>query len=342
MRPTETTTSDDASGVIEGTPTRRGPVRRVIGDIVLPIAFIALLALFVWRERDRLDPLWHASVGKLLALALLVALTHFLNSSEFWLLYRSHGSQSGLFENWFLFLASQLGNLIPGQAGTVYRLRYMRAVHDVPYTRSAAVYGADFVATLGGAAVVALVGVIGAGIAGDGLSWVMLCISLGVAALAVIIALLPLPRFLAGKGRIARVWRSFHAGFEQMRRDPVTAFSVVLIEIAKYVVYALRFSIAFSLLGVHEPFWLYLVLAPAAGVAAFIAITPGALGFREAFVAAAAAAMGAGLNSGLLAATADRAVLLAASIVLGAAGFLVTYPRLRTLRASHEQPPDPA
>ena len=110
----------------------------------------------------------------------------------------------------------------------------------------------------------------------------------------------------------------------------MTAGSVVLIEIAKYVVYAWRFSIAFSLLGVHEQFWLYLVLAPAAGVAAFITITPGALGFRELFVAAAAAAMGAGLRSGLLAATADRAVLLATSIVLGAVGFLVTYPRLRS------------
>ncbi len=336
-------TSDDDAVVLEGGPTpSRGKFRRVFGDVVLPIAFTALLVLFVWRERDRLEPLTHAPTGKLLLLAVLVACTHFLNSSEFWLLYRSNGARSGLFENWFLFLASQLGNLIPGQAGTVYRLRYMRAVHDVSYARSAAVYGADFVATLGGAAVVALVGVIGAGVFGDGLSWVMLCISLAVAGLAVAIALLPAPRFVAGNGRIARVWRSFHAGFDQMRRDPATAGSVVLIEIAKYVVYAWRFSIAFSLLGVNEQFWLYLVLAPAAGVAAFIAITPGALGFREAFVAASAAAMGAGLDSGLLAATADRAVLLVASIVLGAAGFLVTYPRLRTFRATRDRPTEPA
>ena len=71
-------------------------------------------------------------------------------------------------------------------------------------------------------------------------------------------------RFRDCNGRIARVWRSFHAGFDQMRRDPTTAGTLVLIEVAKYVVYALRFSIAFSLLGVNEEFWLYLVLAPAA------------------------------------------------------------------------------
>jgi uncharacterized membrane protein YbhN (UPF0104 family) len=341
MRPGEAT-SDDASGVIEGPVRSRGKFKRVFGDVVLPIAFTALLILFVWREWDRLEPLSDAPAGKLLLLAVLVACTHFLNSSEFWLLYRSNGTRSGLFENWFLFLASQLGNLVPGQAGTVYRLRYMRAVHDVSYARSAAVYGADFVATLGGGAVVALVGVIGAGVFGEGLSWVMLCISLAVAGVAVAIAILPAPRFVAGDGRIARVWRSFHAGFDQMRRDPVTAGSVVLIEIAKYIVYALRFSVAFSLLGVNEQFWLYLVLAPAAGIAGFIAITPGALGFREAFVAASAAAMGAGLDSGLLAATADRAVLLVASIVLGALGFLLTYPRLRTFRATRDRPTEPA
>jgi uncharacterized membrane protein YbhN (UPF0104 family) len=335
------TMEDDAPAVIEGTSHGRGKVRRVFGDVVLPITFTALLILFVWRERARLEPLSDAPVGKLLLLAVLVGLTHFLNSSEFWLLYRSNGARSGLFENWFLFLASQLGNLIPGQAGTLYRLRYMRAVYDVSYARSAAVYGADFVATLGGAGVVALVGVIGAGVFGDGVSWVMLCVSLAVVGLAVAIAILPAPGFVGGNGRIARVWRSFHAGFDQMRRDPATAGTLVLIEVAKYIVYALRFSIAFSLLGVNEEFWLYLVLAPAAGIAGFIAITPGALGFREAFIAASAAAMGAGLDSGLLAATADRAVLLATSIVLGAVGFLVTYPRLRAFRATRDQPLEP-
>ena len=108
----------------------------------------------------------------------------------------------------------------------------------------------------------------------------------------------------------------------------------MLLESAKYVVNAARFAVAFNLLGIHESFWLYLVLSPAAGVAGFIAITPGAFGFREGFVAAAAAAMGAGLNSGLLAATVDRALMLATSAVLGSVGLLVTYPRLRARTAA--------
>jgi uncharacterized membrane protein YbhN (UPF0104 family) len=320
--------AEEVADFVDGARQSRSPLRRILGDIVLPLVFAALLIAFVWRERDRLDPLWDAPIATLLVLGVLVAVVHFLNSTEFWVLYRAHGVRTGIFENWFLFLASQLGNLMPGQPGTVYRLRYMRVVHKAKYTLSAAVYAADFVATLAGAAVVALIGVIGAGLTGEKFSWIMLLISLGVFTLAVLMAVAPVPKFHWAHGRVARLWRSFHGGFEQMRDDPKTAITVALLEVAKYLVYAVRFAVAFSLLGVREPIWLYLVLAPAAGVAGFIAITPGAFGFREAFVAAAAAAMGAGLDSGLLAATADRAVLLATSIILGGVGFALTYRRL--------------
>jgi uncharacterized membrane protein YbhN (UPF0104 family) len=323
-----------ADDVLNEPRVPRWNLRRVIGGIVLPIVFTIVLAVFLWRQRDQLEPLWNAPIADLVLIAVLIIIGHFLNSTEFWLLYRADGARSNVFENWFLFLAGQLGNYVPGQVGTVYRLRYMRAVHDVSYTRSAAVYGANFVATLAGAAVVAFIGVIGSAATGNGFSLLMLLVSLGVGGLAVAMALVPLPAFASRSGRLARVWRSFHAGFEQIRRDPRTARSVVALEIAKYFVNAARLAAAFRLLDIHEPFWTYLVLAPAAGIAGFIAITPGAFGFREAFVAAAAAAMGAGLDTGLLGATIDRAVMIATSIVLGSIGFLVTYPRLRSAQAA--------
>jgi uncharacterized membrane protein YbhN (UPF0104 family) len=328
----------DVDAVEEGGSRTRSPLRRLFGDVLLPLVFAVLLLAFVWNEHDRLDPLADAQIGKLVALVALMGLVHFLNSSEFWLLYRANGVHSGIFENWFVFLASQLGNNLPGQAGSIYRLRYMRAVHGASYATSAAVYAADFVATLAGAAAVALIGVIGQAATGGKMSWVMLFVSLGVALLAVVFAVVPTPSFASRAGRLARVWRSFHAGFEQSRREPLTIFAVMLIEMAKYVAYAIRLAIAFDLLGIKQPFWLYLVLAPAGGVAAFIAITPGAFGFREGFVAAAAAAMGAGLDSGLLAATADRAVQLATAIGLGTVGFLITYPRLRAVRRAEGRP----
>jgi uncharacterized membrane protein YbhN (UPF0104 family) len=310
---------------------RRRPltVGRIVKTIVIPLAVAALLAVFVWNDRDRLDELWNAPVHWIAAIAALVLIGHFLNSTEFWLLYRTNGCRSGLFENWMLFLASQLGNYVPAQAGTLYRLRYMRAVHDMSYPESAAVYSANFVATLVGASVTAFIGVIGFALAGGRLSYTLLLISAGLIALAIAMAVVPLPQFAARNGRLARAWRSFHSGFEQIRRDPGIAFACVLIEIAKYVVTGVRMYIAFRLLDVDVPFWAFLVLAPAAGIAGFISFTPGAFGFRELFITGSAAALGIGVDNGLLGATIDRAVMLATSLVFGSLAFLYTYPRLR-------------
>jgi uncharacterized membrane protein YbhN (UPF0104 family) len=322
-------------------PTRDLPRTRVwtwgrfARDVVLPAAFALLLVFFVWTERDRLDPLSDAPAMDVALLSFLILLAHFLNSTEFWVLYRAGGARSGIFENWFLFIAGQLGNYTPGQAGTLYRLQYMRTVHDVPYSRTVSVYGANFVATLGGAAAVGLVGVIGAAFATEhGLSVVMLLVTLGIAALSVAMAMLPLPKFASRQGRLARAWQSFHEGFEQTRRDPRTAWSVVALEVAKYFVTAWRFQVAFSLLGIDESFWIFLVLAPTAGVASFVAVTPGALGFREGFLTLVAGAMGVGFDVGLLGATIDRAVMLLTSMVFGTIGFAVTYPRFRSARTA--------
>lgn len=311
-------------------PQRRpASAARVIKTIVVPIVFAALLVVFVWNQRDRLDDLWNAPIHWIAAIALLVLIGHFLNSMEFWLLYRANGCRSGLFENWMLFLAGQLGNYVPAQAGTLYRLRYMRAVHDVSYPESVAVYSANFVATLVGASVTAFIGVIGFAAAGGRLSYSLLLISGGLIALAAAMAVVPLPQFAARHGRLARAWRSFHSGFEQIRREPGTAWACVMIEIGKYVITGLRMYIAFRVLDVDVPFWAFLVLAPAAGIAGFISFTPGAFGFRELFITGAAAALGIGVDTGLLGATIDRAVMLATSVVFGGLAFLYTYPRLR-------------
>ena len=311
-------------------PKRRpATAARVIKTIVVPIVFAALLAVFVWNQRDRLDDLWNAPPHWIAAIAVLVLIGHFLNSTEFWLLYRTNGCRSGLFENWMLFLASQLGNYVPAQAGTLYRLRYMRAVHDVSYPESVAVYSANFVATLVGASVTAFIGVIGFALAGGRLSYALLLVSGGLIVLAGAMAVIPLPQFAARNGRLARAWRSFHSGFEQIRRDPKTAWACVLIEVVKYLVTGVRMYIAFRVLDVDVPFWAFMVLAPAAGIAGFISFTPGAFGFREIFITGAAAALGIGVDNGLLGATIDRAVMLVTSVVFGGLAFLYTYPRLR-------------
>lgn len=309
-------------------PVRDG-ARRFWG-VVVPIVFTIGLVWFVWIERDALRPAWEAPPAALALITLLIVGGHFLNSTEFWLLYRATGTRLGIFENWMVFTAGQLANHLPAQAGTLYRFRYMRTVHDLSHMRNAAVHGANLVVTLGGAALVGLLGVIGtAAFTGAGLEVLVLLVFAGVALVALLFAVVPLPPFRGRAGRLASFWREFHAGFEEIRRLPGTAVTVLALEGLKYLVTAWRFQVAFSLIAIHQPYWIFLVIAPAAGVAGFIAVTPAALGFREAFVTGAAASMGVEVTGGLLGATVDRAVLLAVSVIFGGVGLLLTYPRMR-------------
>ncbi|MDZ7734143.1 MAG: lysylphosphatidylglycerol synthase transmembrane domain-containing protein [Acidimicrobiia bacterium] len=333
--------STDVSSEEPRPPERAGKsaLRRGVSAL-LPLAFTGLLAWFVWERRDQLEPLGETSILLLLAIGGLVTLSHVLNSTEFWLLYRAGGVDTPVSENALLFFAGTLGNYVPGQAGTLYRIHYMRVVRSTAYADSAAVYGANLVATLAGAALVGIAATLVLAIDRGVAVW-MLVVYMGVATLAVLAVLVPLPKAGRRVGVVARAWNAFHDGFVTIRRDPTTAFRVVALEVVKYFATALRFQLAFELVGFDEPYWYYLALAPAVGIAQFVSFTPGALGFREAFLAAASLALGSPLSTGLLAATVDRAVMLAATLLLGIVGFAVTYPRLRRTRTTEARSTPP-
>ena len=229
----------------------------------------------------------------MLTIGVLIIVGHFLNSSEFWVMYRAVGVPIGFFENWMVFTAGLLGNLLPGQVGTMYKFRYMKTVYDLPYAKSGSNYGANLVISLGSSSIVGILGiVVFATRGGDfALTMFIVFITLGVACFALL--RFPLPNWRILKGKPARFAESFNEGWHEIQRTPSTAVQVIVIDIVKYTLTAWRFQMAFGLLGVHESFWFFLVVAPAAAIAGIIAFTPGALGFRELFVTAAAVGMGA-------------------------------------------------
>jgi uncharacterized membrane protein YbhN (UPF0104 family) len=295
------------------------------------LTVVAVLFVLVWQRRDDLRPLWDDPSWDLALIAVLIVVGHFLNSSEFWVVYRATGVRVGFIENWMVFTAGLLGNLLPGQVGTIYKFRYMNAVHDVSYAKSGSNYGANLVISLGSSAVVGIVGVSAHAASGGDFATTVF---------AVFIALMrfPLPDWPLLRGKPARAAAAFNEGWHEIQRTPRTSVQVLAIDTVKYLLTAWRFQLAFGLLGVDESFWFFLVVAPAAAIAGIIAFTPGALGFRELFVTTAAVGMGATLDDGLLAATTDRGVMLASALVLGAAGYAYTVPRLRRARTTQPTP----
>lgn len=324
----------DSDGVsMDAQPSPRSR-RRLLLMRVLQLAAVAFLLVFAWNRRDELEAAFRASTTELIALFALVAIGNAMNALEYGLLYRASGVGIGHVENWAVFSAGQLGNYLPMQAGTIYRFRYLKVVHNLRYAANASNLALNFVITLASTAVCGLVGVIGIAATGERrISWIMLGIFAALLTIALAAAFLPMPRVLRPRdgreGRAASAWREFHRGWEALRRDPRTGLLVLLIDSSKLVLLAVRFEIAFELLGVDAPLWLYLVLGPIAALMGMIAFTPGALGLRELAVGGAAAAMGYSVPTGLLAATIDRGVMLCVTLVLGGIGYAITLPRLR-------------
>jgi uncharacterized membrane protein YbhN (UPF0104 family) len=294
----------------------------------------------VWQRRHELTPIFKDPSSDLLLLGVLIVIGHFLNSAEFWVVYRATNIRIGFFENWMVFTSGLLGNLLPGQMGTLYKFRYMKQVHQLPYAKSGSNYGANLIISLGSSAIVGIVGVFGNKISSGSFSWVMLLcfIGLGIVCIATLRLSLPTWKFLRGKP--AKIFSSFNEGWDEIRRTPRTTFQVIAIDVVKYLVTAWRFQIAFGLLGYHQSFWYFLVIAPAAAIAGIIAFTPGGLGIRELFVTGAALAMGSSFDTGLLAATTDRGAMLASAVVLGSIGFLYSAPRLRRATTTQPTPTD--
>ena len=329
----------DSDGLSMDVRPSTRPYRRNLMRL-LQLAAVVFLLVFAWTRREELEAAFRASTTEVIALFALVVIGHTMNAIEFGILYRASGIGIGHLENWAVFCAGQLGNYLPMQAGTIYRFRYLKTVHGLRYAANASNLAMNLVITLASTAVCGLVGVIGVAATGERrMSWIMFGIFAALLTVAVAAATRPMPRFLRPRdgheGRFAAAWKEFHRGWDELRRQPRVGLVVLLIDSLKLVLLAVRFQIAFELLGVDAPLWLFLALGPVAALMGVIAFTPGALGLRELAVAGTAAAMGYSVPTGLLAATIDRGVMLCVTLVLGGIGYAIT---TRKLHAAHSKP----
>lgn len=309
------------------------------------VVLLALLSLLVWNRRDDLAELTENPLQDVALIAVLVVVGHFVNSAEYWVLYRAQGLRRfGLIENWLVFTAGQLGNQLPGQIGSLFKFRYMKVVHDFGYVRSGSNYGANLVITFASSGIAGLLGLVITDAGGGDPSWVLYLAFGGLAVLSLALFLLPLPPLPFLPGRFASAWDGLRGGWDELRTQPAVGLAVLGLDLGKYVLVAVRFDLAFGLLGVDEPFWYFLVIAPAAGLAGAVAFTPGGLGFREGFVTGAAVGLGSELDDGLLAATVDRGVLLASALVFGSIGWIVSSRRMARATGGRpaDGPPPPA
>jgi len=302
--------------------------------LLLWIVTLVTLGGVVWylsTQWDQLEPLIQVPPEQILVVGVLFAVGILLNALEFWVLYRRLGAAIGIVENWLLYGAGQLLNHAPGQVGTVYRFGYLKAVHQLSFARSASGYAANLLLTFLSTGVVGLVAALLMGSLHGAWSWGLVAIFSGLIVVAVAALVVHLPT-TTREGRLARTWLRFQDGWSEITKHGQTALIVVLIELIKYAILAVRMKLALSWVGVDEPYSFFLVIAAATGIVTFVALTPAAIGLRELAIGFTAAALGVQFDIALLGATLDRAVMFIWVVLIGGAGLVYTAHRMADAR----------
>jgi len=201
--------------------------KKVVRYVLSALVVAALVAL-VWNRRDDLRPLWEDPSWDLSLIAVLIMVGHFLNSAEFWVVYRSIGVKVTFWENWMVFCSGLLGNLLPAQVGTIYKFQYMKSVHDLSYARNGSTYGANLIISLGSSAVVGVVGVVAYALSGGDFAWVMLAVFICIGVMCVVFLTIPLPTTDEPSSRFRRAVSNFARGWNDIRSNPRTSITVTL------------------------------------------------------------------------------------------------------------------
>lgn len=303
-------------------------VRTVLVRVVLPTAFVALLFVYVLRRRDAFESLSDIGIGAIVLVAALTVIAQFLNAEEFGLLYRLMGAPIGVRENWQLYSAGLLGNLVPGQLGTLFRFRYVKDVHGLSYTDATAAYSANLAITVFATGLAGTIGCIALGVGEGNWSPLLLAALGGLMVVAVVAAVLPVSdRERAGK--LGRLWTRFGRGWHRARSNSRITATVLALELTRYVLLAWRLQITFGWVGTDEPIFFFLVIGPIGALATFVGFTPAGIGIREFTIAAATVALGRTFEEGLLGSAADRAIGLVVALLTGVPGAVFSARRLR-------------
>ena len=318
---------------------------------------LALLAIgcFLYIGRNYLDQLHRITDAHLAAvgcMALVHLLTLWLQGLTVkWGLDAFEKSISGT-ESFVLYVISSYANLLLPRSGVGTTAVYLNRVHKsslIDYSSVVLVNGALFVLACSAVAGVYL-----------GIDWladgnplpIWLATSILGLLIASVLAVVIDWRFLNRyQGPASGLIKKLNHAMTQLRASPTRSISrMALAHFVLVFLRALRLYFAFWALGISMPFFGVLLMSVLGDLAFVFAITPGAVGFREAAIALAATRLGVPVSLALSVAVLDRLIfsltVVITSQVLIAGGIQGSgsgsgWSRKRNPVANNEQVPKP-
>lgn len=307
------------------------PISRSWASWLQNLAGVGVLAGFAWylfSRREHFAGVLQISRLDVAALVALTGVAFLVISAQSYLLFRAAGVRFSFRENLLLSLATFFGNYLPMRLGTLTRARYLKVVHGLGYARFGSVFGVRVVLTVVATGVMGLIGTLGLALTGGHLSIPLLALFLAFAVLPASILIWKAPSPPRQEGRAFRALYDFAAGVAELRRRPSLSLQVLGLLMVQYAAAGARFYVAARAIGEDVSPLLVGLLAPVASLANFTALTPGALGLREAVMGYVTYAAGTSFSAGAYLGTLDRMVLLVVVALTGGPAFLWVWMRV--------------
>lgn len=292
---------------------------RGIVALILQLACIAYVGRVLWRERGPLSNAFDISALAIVALLALMTIAHLQRTYEFTYMLERLGVHEPFGEGFLLMGAGFLLNHLPFNAGLVMRATVLKRDHSLPYASYLALVMVNALINVAMAAIVGLVCVTFAGTR-DG-SELPLLVGFALLLAATVAAAFVPTRFIPrASGFVWNRLRVLGQGIALVRGKAKNLAVLGALAFTKMVVAAVRMWICFGALNEHVSPLEAALLSSTTIVFSLINVTPGNLGLREMAMAAVSRLLGSGYGIGMAAASIDRAVLLAYTVVSGLPG----------------------
>jgi uncharacterized membrane protein YbhN (UPF0104 family) len=291
---------------------------RALAALVLQVGCLAYVGRVLWQQRNELSRALDFDVKALLALALLMAVAHLQRAYEFTYMLHRLGAKEPFWEGFLLTGAGFLLNHLPFNAGLVMRASVLKRDHALPYTSYVAMTAVNALVNIAVAAVVGLAAVFVATPGGVSMPLVAAFALIFVGASGALLA--PRSWMPRGTNFIARRLAVAADGLALIRGNGSGLLLLGVLACTKVLMAGVRMWICFDALGARVSPIAAGVLASTTILMSVVSVTPGNLGLRELALAASSTLLGSSYAVGVAAASLDRVVLLAYTLVSGLPG----------------------
>ncbi|HEY3494125.1 MAG TPA: lysylphosphatidylglycerol synthase transmembrane domain-containing protein [Polyangiaceae bacterium] len=302
-----------------GTQTGRARIVRGVLMLLFGIFCVSFLVRQLLAKREQILQAFDLGWGAVLVLALMMFASHLQRTIEFTFMLRRLDVQEPALDGFWLTGVALLLNYLPFNAGSVVRAMVLRRQHDLPY---ALYLSALMVGAVVNGSISALAGLIATAVeTGGDPKALPLYVIFGGLSVAGAFAFRP-PKFLipSGSGLVARQLRRLTEGIEVIRGNGSGILVLAAVTVTKVVSNAVRMWICFGAFGLDVSLLDAVLLGSATLVMSLVNLTPGNLGVREMVLGGVSTILGCPPELGMAAASLDRAILFAYTLVLGVPG----------------------